>query len=77
MIEIPEQEGRVNERCGLREGGHMRGRYDAIVDGDALVHVCEVVFLQSELAVLVGETDVDLAKASPGFRTWFAAVFAS
>ena len=43
---------------GLREGRHVRGRDDAVVDRDALVHVGEVVLLQPQLAVAV-EHEVD------------------
>src|SRR5262245_2771489 len=53
VVEVAEQERRVDERGGLREGRHVRRRHDAVVDGDALVHVGEVVFLQPQLAVAV------------------------
>jgi hypothetical protein len=53
VIEVAEQERRVDERRGARERRHVRRRNDRVVDRLALVHVGEVVLLQAELAVLV------------------------
>src|SRR4029078_3913906 len=53
VSDVAEQERRVDERRGLRERRHVRGRHDAVVDGDALVHEREIVLLEAQLAVLV------------------------
>src|SRR5207302_2503456 len=53
VVEVAEDERRVDERRRFREGGHVRGRHDPVVHALALVHVGEVVLLQPELAVLV------------------------
>ena len=58
VVEVAEQERRVDEGGGLGEGRHVRRRHDAVVDRDALIHVSEVVFLQPQLAVAV-EHEVD------------------
>jgi hypothetical protein len=58
VVEVAEQERRVDEGGGLGEGRHVRRRHDAVVDRDALIHVGEVVFLQPKLAVAV-EHEVD------------------
>jgi hypothetical protein len=53
VVEIAEQERRVDEWRRLRERRHVRRRHNAVIDRDALVHVREVVLLEAELAVLV------------------------
>ena len=53
MVEIPEQERRVDERRRLREGRHVRRRDDGVVDRAALGHVLEILLLEAELAVQV------------------------
>ena len=53
VVEVAEQEGRIDERRGLREGRHVRWGDDAVVDGFALRHVLEILLLQSERGVLV------------------------
>jgi len=58
VVEIAEQERRVDEGGSLGEGRHVCRRHNAIVDRDALIHVGEVVFLQSEFAVAM-EHEVD------------------
>ena len=58
VVEVAEQERRVDERRGLGERRHVRRRHDRVVDRDALVHVREVVLLEAELAVLV-QDEVD------------------
>ena len=58
MVEIAEQERRVDERRRLRECRHVRRRDDSVIDRDSLVHVGEIVFLEAEFAVLV-QNEVD------------------
>ena len=53
MVEIAEQERRVDERRRLREGRHVRRRDDRVVDRGALGHVLEILLLEAELAVQV------------------------
>jgi len=58
VVEIAEQERRVDERRSARERGHVRRRDDRVVHALALVQVDEVVLLESQLAVAV-EYEID------------------
>ena len=51
VIQVAEQERRVDERRRLGKGRHVRRRHDRVVDRNALVHVREIVLLQPEFAV--------------------------
>ena len=53
VVEVAEQERRVDERRRLREGRHVRRRDDGVVDRGALGHVLEILLLEAELAVQV------------------------
>ena len=58
VVEIAEQERRVDEGRRLGEGRHVRRRDDAVVDRLALRHVLEILLLEAERGVLV-QDEVD------------------
>ena len=58
VIEVAEQEGRVDERRCLRERRHVRWRDDAVVHRLALGHVLEILLLETQRGVLV-QVEVD------------------
>ena len=58
VIEIAEQERRIDEGRRLGEGRHVRRRDDAVVDRLALRHVLEILLLEAERGVLV-QVEVD------------------
>ena len=60
VVEIAEQERRVDERRRLREGRHVRRRDDRVVDRGALRHVLEILLLEAELAVQMHD-ELDVA----------------
>ena len=54
MLQVTEQEGRIHKGGGAAEGGHMRGRDNAVIHrATARRHIFEILFLKAQAAVLV------------------------